>query len=69
MIVLLNSKKVTKDWFLGDAILGAIVAKYLYEKFPRKDEGFLTKMRSKIVSRQSLNTPVSYTHLTLPTKA
>ena len=42
--------------FLGDAILGAIVAKYLYEKFPRKDEGFLTKMRSKIVSRQSLNT-------------
>jgi len=41
--------------FLGDAILGAIVAKYLFEKFPGKDEGFLTKMRSKIVSRQSLN--------------
>ena len=41
--------------FLGDAILGAIVAKYLFEKFPGKDEGFLTEMRSKIVSRQSLN--------------
>lgn len=41
--------------FLGDAILGAIVAEYLYEKFPTRDEGFLTKMRSKIVSRQSLN--------------
>ena len=41
--------------FLGDAILGGIVAKYLFEKFPGKDEGFLTKMRSKIVSRQSLN--------------
>ena len=41
--------------FLGDAILGSIVAKYLFDKFPGKDEGFLTKMRSKIVSRQSLN--------------
>lgn len=41
--------------FLGDAILGAIVAEYLFEKFPGRDEGFLTKMRSKIVSRQSLN--------------
>lgn len=41
--------------FLGDAILGAIVADYLYQVFPNRDEGFLTKMRSKIVSRQSLN--------------
>lgn len=41
--------------FLGDAILGAIVAEYLYEQFPGRDEGFLTKMRSKIVSRKSLN--------------
>lgn len=41
--------------YLGDAILGAIVADYLFKKFPLKDEGFLTDMRSKIVSRASLN--------------
>jgi len=41
--------------FLGDAILGAVVADYLYQKFPKKDEGFLTNLRSKIVSRNSLN--------------
>ncbi len=41
--------------FLGDAILGAVVAEYLFKKYPIKDEGFLTKMRSKIVSRHSLN--------------
>jgi ribonuclease III len=41
--------------FLGDAILSTIVAEYLYKKYPAKDEGFLTKMRSKIVRRQTLN--------------
>jgi ribonuclease-3 len=41
--------------FLGDAILGAAVAELLYRKFPFKDEGFLTEMRSKIVSRENLN--------------
>jgi len=41
--------------YLGDAILGAVVADYLFKKFPLKDEGFLTDMRSKIVSRVSLN--------------
>jgi len=41
--------------YLGDAILGAIVADYLFKKYPLKDEGFLTNMRSKIVSRISLN--------------
>ena len=41
--------------FLGDAILGAVVADYLYQKFPEKDEGFLTNLRSNIVSRKSLN--------------
>ena len=40
--------------YLGDAILGAIVAEYLYRKYPLKGEGFLTEMRSKIVSRKSL---------------
>jgi ribonuclease-3 len=41
--------------YLGDAILGAAVADFLFRRFPYKDEGFLTEMRSKIVSRSSLN--------------
>jgi ribonuclease III len=41
--------------FLGDAILGSVVAHFLFTKFPFKDEGFLTKMRSRIVSRQNVN--------------
>jgi len=41
--------------YLGDAILSTIVAEYLFKKYPNKDEGFLTKMRSKIVKRQTLN--------------
>jgi ribonuclease-3 len=41
--------------FLGDAVLSTIIADYLFKKFPFKDEGFLTKMRSKIVSRNQLN--------------
>lgn len=41
--------------YLGDAVLGSIIADYLFKKFPLKDEGFLTEMRSKIVSRDQLN--------------
>lgn len=41
--------------YLGDAILGAVVAEYLYKKYPYKDEGFLTEIRSRIVNRESLN--------------
>ncbi len=41
--------------YLGDSILGAIVADYLYKKYPFKDEGFLTEIRSRIVNRESLN--------------
>lgn len=41
--------------FLGDAILGAIVAEHLFNKFPYEDEGFLTEIRSRIVNRESLN--------------
>lgn len=41
--------------FLGDAILDAIIADYLFKLFPYKDEGFLTQMKSKIVSRTQLN--------------
>ncbi len=41
--------------FLGDAVLGIIVAEYLFKMYPFKGEGFLTKMRSRIVSRDQLN--------------
>ncbi|MCF8365603.1 MAG: ribonuclease III [Bacteroidales bacterium] len=41
--------------YLGDAVLSSVVADYLFKKFPYKDEGFLTEMRSKIVSREQLN--------------
>jgi len=41
--------------YLGDAVLGTIVAEYLFKKYPDSDEGFLTKMRSKIVKRNALN--------------
>ena len=41
--------------FLGDAMLSAVIAAYLYNEAPAGDEGYLTKMRSKIVSREHLN--------------
>ncbi|MBO0357433.1 ribonuclease III [Hymenobacter sp. BT186] len=41
--------------FLGDAVLGTVVAEYLFRKFPYEQEGFLTEMRSRIVNRESLN--------------
>lgn len=41
--------------YLGDAVLGAVVADYLFKKYPFKDEGFLTEIRSRIVNRESLN--------------
>jgi ribonuclease-3 len=41
--------------YLGDAVLGAAVADFLFKKFPYKDEGFLTEIRSRIVNRESLN--------------
>ncbi|MCV6631264.1 MAG: ribonuclease III [Flavobacteriaceae bacterium] len=41
--------------FLGDVILGAVISSHLYHQMPHGDEGYLTKMRSKIVSRQHLN--------------
>ncbi|MBS1629288.1 MAG: ribonuclease III [Bacteroidetes bacterium] len=41
--------------YLGDAILGAIVADYLFKKYPTQPEGFMTEMRSRMVRRESLN--------------
>lgn len=41
--------------FLGDAVLGLVIAVYIFEKAPDKQEGYLTKMRSKMVSRNQLN--------------
>ena len=41
--------------FLGDAVIEAIVSDYLFIEFPERDEGFLTQLRSKIVSRSTLN--------------
>lgn len=41
--------------YLGDAILGAVIAELLFKKFPFKEEGFLTEMRSRIVNREHLN--------------
>ncbi|MBN2481528.1 MAG: ribonuclease III [Bacteroidales bacterium] len=41
--------------FLGDAILDSLIAEFLFHKFPDHDEGFLTRMRSKIVNRDNLN--------------
>lgn len=41
--------------FLGDSLLGAYAASYVFRRYPDADEGFLTKLRSKIVSRAHLN--------------
>ena len=50
--------------FLGDAILGAVIADYLYQEYPGKNEGFLTSMRSKIVSRSHLNNVANRLNIT-----
>lgn len=41
--------------YLGDAVLSAIIADFLFKRYPYKEEGFLTEMRSKMVNRQQLN--------------
>lgn len=40
---------------LGDAVIDLVIADFLFRKYPYKSEGFLTEMRSKIVSREQLN--------------
>jgi ribonuclease-3 len=56
-ITLSNGKKVNNERleYLGDAVLDAILSDYLFEKFPDANEGFLTKIRSRIVNRDVLN--------------
>jgi len=52
-----NGHKISNERleYLGDAVLSSVVADYLFKKFPYRDEGFLTEMRSKLVSRDQLN--------------
>ena len=40
--------------FIGDAVISSVCAKYLYDRFPNQDEGFLTRIRTKIVNGESL---------------
>ncbi len=51
-----NGKPISNERleFLGDAVLGAIIAEHLFKMYPYKDEGFLTQLRSKIVNGQNL---------------
>ena len=42
--------------YLGDAVLGLVIAEFLYRQYPNRNEGFLTKMRSKIVNGDHLST-------------
>jgi ribonuclease-3 len=50
-----NPQNYERLEFLGDAMLGAVIASYLFKKVPSGNEGYLTQMRSKIVSRDHLN--------------
>lgn len=53
-----NSKYIDSNErleFLGDAIIDAVVAEFLFARFPNEDEGYLTKIKSKLVSRKTLS--------------
>lgn len=52
-----NGHKINNERleYLGDAVLSVVVAEYLYKKYPFQGEGFLTELRSKLVSRANLN--------------
>ena len=56
--VLSNDTKIESNErleFLGDSILGSVIAEWLYSRFPDEDEGYLTQLKSKIVSRKILS--------------
>lgn len=55
MVVNGVSKSYERLEFLGDSILGAVVADFLYRRYPLKDEGFMSQMRSRIVGKESLS--------------
>ena len=52
--------------YLGDAVLSAIVADYLFRKFPDCDEGFMTKVRARIVKRKNLDFLANQINISLP---
>jgi len=56
-LTLANGRKVNNERleYLGDAVLDAILSDFLFEKFPGATEGFMTKIRSRIVNRDVLN--------------
>ena len=56
-LVLDNGRTINNERleFLGDAVIESVTSDYLFIEYPDRDEGFLTQLRSKIVSRQSLN--------------
>ena len=49
--------------FLGDSVLNAIIAEYLFQKYPYKEEGYLTELRARIVQRKHLNKLAEEMHL------
>lgn len=56
-LILENGRAINNERleFLGDAVIEAVTSDYLFIEFPDRDEGFMTQLRSRIVSRQSLN--------------
>lgn len=50
-----NAMNYERLEFVGDAMISSVIAAYLFEQVPHGDEGYLTKMRSKVVSREHLN--------------
>ena len=51
----LNTDSYERLEFVGDSVIGLIVAQYLFEKYPDENEGFLTKIRTKLVSSKGLS--------------
>ena len=49
--------------FLGDAVLDLIVGEYLYKKFPKSDEGTLSKIRASLVNEEGFNRLANYLKL------